>query len=105
MAEGRLACHRDRAGRHRINGDVPEAGAGHGDLGRKALEVTTVVGVPAAVLEAAEIGVVHQADVAALGAFDDDHVVLVQVLALVYEFHVMLRKVWFCKGERYHAGR
>ncbi|MNG84935.1 hypothetical protein D3C76_786090 [compost metagenome] len=56
----------------------------------------------AAVLEAAEVGVVHQADVAALGALDDDDIVLVEVLALVYEFHVMLRKVWICKSKRYH---
>jgi hypothetical protein len=47
--------------------------------------------VPAAVLEAAEIRVAHEADVAELGALDDDHVVFIEVLALVYEFHGCLR--------------
>jgi len=44
-----------------------------------------------AVLETAEIGVVHQTDVAGLGRLDDDDVVFIQVFALVDEFHVLLR--------------
>jgi hypothetical protein len=47
--------------------------------------------VTPAIFEAAEIRVAHQADVAELGALDDDHVVFVEVLALVYEFHGCLR--------------
>jgi hypothetical protein len=43
--------------------------------------------VTTAILEAAEVGVVHQADVAHLGALDDDDVVFIEVLALVDKFH------------------
>jgi hypothetical protein len=46
-----------------------------------------MVSVTATILEAAEIGVVHQADVAHLRALDDDDVVFVEVLALVDKFH------------------
>jgi hypothetical protein len=45
-----------------------------------------MVSVSATVLEAAKIGVVHQTDVAHLGAFDNDDIVLVEVLALVDKF-------------------
>jgi hypothetical protein len=51
-----------------------------------------MVSVPATVLEAAEIGVVHQTDVAHLGAFDNDDIVLVEVLALVDKFQGCLQK-------------
>ncbi|MDF5813570.1 hypothetical protein P4118_24645 [Pseudomonas aeruginosa] len=40
-----------------------------------------------AILETAEIGVVHQADIALLRALDDHDVVFVEVFALVDEFH------------------
>jgi hypothetical protein len=53
--------------------------------------------VTAAVFKAAEVGITHQADVAELGALDDDHVVFVEVLALVYEFHGCLRRQAFAK--------
>jgi hypothetical protein len=43
--------------------------------------------VAAAIFEAAEIGVVHQTDVAHLRALNDDDVVFVEVLALVDKFH------------------
>jgi hypothetical protein len=46
-----------------------------------------VVGVTTAILEAAEVGIVHQTDIAELGALDDDQIVFVEVLALVDEFH------------------
>ncbi|MNF14345.1 hypothetical protein D3C80_2165350 [compost metagenome] len=49
--------------------------------------MTADVVVAGAILEAAEVRIVHQADVAGLRAFDDDQVVLVQLLALVNEFH------------------
>ncbi|MCY1188587.1 hypothetical protein D9M73_297150 [compost metagenome] len=58
-----------------------------------------------AILEAAEVGVVHQADVAALGTLDDDDVVFVEVFALVYEFHVALRNGSLGKSKRYHDQR
>jgi hypothetical protein len=59
-----------------------------------------MVSVPATVLEAAEIGVVHQADVTHLGAFDDHDIVLVEVLALMDEFHGCLQKGISCKSTR-----
>jgi hypothetical protein len=49
-----------------------------------------MVAVAAAILEAAEVGIAHQADVAGLRYLDDDDVVLIQVFALVYEFHLQL---------------
>jgi hypothetical protein len=51
--------------------------------------------VASAVLEGAEVGVVHQTDVAGLRALDDDDVVFVEVLALVNEFHGRLQKGFF----------
>jgi hypothetical protein len=71
----------------RINGDIPETGAGGRDLGWKLVKCAAVISVATAVLEAAEVRIVHQADIAELGAFDHDKVVFVEVLALVYEFH------------------
>jgi hypothetical protein len=47
--------------------------------------------VPAAILEAAEIRVAHQADIAGLRALDHDYVVFIEVFALVYVFHLPLR--------------
>jgi hypothetical protein len=46
-----------------------------------------VIGVTATILEAAEVGVVHQTDVAHLGALNDDNVVFIEVLALMDKFH------------------
>jgi hypothetical protein len=54
-----------------------------------------MVSVPSAILETAEVRVVHQANVARLGAFDDDNVVFIEVLALVDEFHGRLQKGFF----------
>ena len=76
---------------HGINGDIPEAGTGHGDFHRKSIEGTAVVVVPAAVLETAEIRIAHQADIAGLRAVDDDQIVFIEMLALVNELHVLLR--------------
>jgi hypothetical protein len=53
----------------------------------------------AAILEAAEILVVHQADVARLRAFDDYEVVFVEVFALVNELHVPLRGRMLAKAK------
>ena len=85
--EARLAGHADCPAGHSINGDVPEAGAGCSDSGREILELATVVGVTAAIFETAKVCVAHQADIAGLGALDDDDVVFVQVLALVNKLH------------------
>jgi len=97
MSQGRFTGHADRPAVDRVDGDVPETGARRGDAGRKGVERATVVGMTAAILEAAEVGVVHQADVAHLGALDDDDVVFVEVLALVYKFHGRLQKGFFYK--------
>jgi hypothetical protein len=51
-----------------------------------------VVSVTATIFETAEISVTHQAYIAELRAFDDDEIVFVEVLALVYEFHGSLRR-------------
>jgi hypothetical protein len=53
----------------------------------------------AAILEAAEIRIVHQANIAGLRALDDDDVAFFEMLTLVYELHVRLRHSWR-KGER-----
>ena len=50
-----------------------------------------VIGVSTAILEAAEVGIAHQANVAGLRALDLDDVVFVEVFALVYKFHLPLR--------------
>ena len=89
MLERRFARHADGAAGHGVDGDIPEATAGHSDLCRKAVERTAVVGMPAAILEAAEVGITHQANVAGLRALDHDDIVFVEVLALVYEFHLL----------------
>jgi hypothetical protein len=80
-----------------IDGYVPETGAGSHDFRRESIESTAMVGVTAAILETAEIRVVHQADVAELGTLDDDDVVFVEMLALVYKFHGVSKKGFFCK--------
>ena len=90
MLEGRLASHADGFARYRIDRDVPEAAAGYGDARRERIEGTTVVGVPASVFETAKVRVVHQANVAGLRALDDDDVIFVEVLTLVYVFHYPL---------------
>ena len=88
VAEGRLAGQRDRSRGDGIEGDVPETGARHGDLRREPVERPAMISMSAAVLETAEVGVVHQADIAALGTLDHNDIVFVEVFALVYEFHV-----------------
>ncbi|MNY39221.1 hypothetical protein D3C86_1738970 [compost metagenome] len=95
MLERRFARHADRLAGHGIDGDIPEAAAGYGDFRRKGIESTAVVGVPTAILEAAEIRVAHQADVAGLRALDHDHVVFVEVFALVYVFHRGILRCFF----------
>jgi hypothetical protein len=64
-----------------------------------------MVSVPAAIFEAAEIGVVHQADVAGLGALDDDDVVFVEVLALVDKFHEAPPEGLFLQNQNDSVGR
>src|SRR5689334_14641575 len=68
MRQGGLARHADSAAVDGVDRDVPETGAGGSDARRKRVECTAVIGVTAAILEAAEVGVVHQTDVAHLGA-------------------------------------
>lgn len=61
-----------------------------------------MVSVAAAVLEAAKVRIAHQANIAGLRAFDDDNVSLVEVLALVDEFHEgVSRRAFSEKSERY----
>jgi hypothetical protein len=59
-----------------------------------------VVGVPAAILEAAEVGIAHQANIAGLRALDHDNVVFIEVFALVYKFHLPLRTAGSGQSER-----
>jgi hypothetical protein len=87
VSQGRFARYADRPAVDRVDGDVPETGARCSNPGRESVECSTMVSVAAAILEAAEIGVVHQADIACLGALNDDDVVFVEVLALVDKFH------------------
>jgi hypothetical protein len=83
-----------------IDGDVPETGAWRGDLGRKPVKRTAMIGVPTTIFEAAKIRIVHQANIAGLRAFDDDKVVLVEMLTLVYEFHDGLRNGGFSEKSK-----
>lgn len=76
---------------HRIDGDIPEAAAWHSDLRGEGVERAAVIGMPAAIFEATEIGITHKANVAGLRALDHDNVVFVKVFALVYKFHLLLR--------------
>ena len=87
MLQGRLARYADRPAADRIDGDVPEAGAWRGDSGRKFVECPAVVRVSATIFEAAKVRIAHQANVAGMGALDDDDVIFVEVLTLVNEFH------------------
>src|SRR5690606_35566435 len=89
----RLARHADGLGRHGVQGDVPESATGYGDLRRETIERAAMVSMPPAVLEAAKVRIVHQANVAGLRALDNDQIVFVQMLALVYEFHRQLHGV------------
>jgi hypothetical protein len=43
--------------------------------------------MPATVSEGAEVGIVHQADIAGLRTLDDHQIALFQLLALMDEFH------------------
>ena len=95
--EARLAGHADCPAGHGINGDVPEAGAGCRDSGREILECAAVVRMTATIFKTAEVCIAHQANVARLGALDDDDVVFVEVLALVNELHVGSKKGAFAK--------
>ncbi|MNP59708.1 hypothetical protein D3C76_1547250 [compost metagenome] len=100
MREGGLARPGGWPSAGGIDGDVPETGAGGSDLGRKGIERAAMIGMPAAIFETAEVGIAHQANVAALGAFDDNNVIFIEVLALVYEFHVNLRNAFSGKSKR-----
>ena len=95
VGQVRFARDADGATADGVDGDVPETGARRGDARRKLVESAAVVGVASAILERAEVGVVHQSDVAGLRALDDDNVVFVEVLALVNEFHGRLQKGFF----------
>jgi hypothetical protein len=87
VRQGRFTGHADRPAVDRIDGDVPETGAWRRDACREGVERTAVIGVATAIFEAAEVGVVHQTDVAHLGALNDDDIVLIEVLALMDKFH------------------
>ena len=52
-----------------------------------------MIGVAATIFKAAKVRIAHQADVARLGALDDDYVVFVEVLALVNKFHGVSKNV------------
>ena len=93
MGQVRLARDADGTAADGVDGDIPEASAGHGDLRREGVEGTAVVGVATTVLEAAKVRIAHQADVARLGALNDDDVVFVEVLALVNKFHGVSKNV------------
>jgi hypothetical protein len=92
VRQGRLARDADGAAIDGVDGNVPETGARCGDPGWERVERTAMVTVPAAILETAKVGIAHQADVAGLGALDDNDIVFVEVLALVDEFHGRLQK-------------
>ena len=68
-----------------------ETRAWRDDLRWKTVERTAVVCVPAAILEAAKVRVVHQTNIAGLRTLDNDDVTFFKVLALVYELHRLLR--------------
>jgi hypothetical protein len=91
--EARLAGYADGAGGDGINGDIPETGARRSDASREILESTAMVGVTATIFEAAKVCIAHQANIAGLGALDDDNIVFVKVLALVNKFHGCSKKV------------
>jgi hypothetical protein len=54
-----------------------------------------------AILEAAKVGVVHESNIAGVGALDDDDIVFVQVLSLVNELHGGLG-LYIADGQGYH---
>jgi hypothetical protein len=88
VGKRRFARYRNCPRADGIEGDIPETGTWHRDFRREMVESAAMIGVSAAILETAKVGVVHQTDIAALGTFDDDNIVFIQVFALVYEFHV-----------------
>jgi hypothetical protein len=90
VLEIRLARHTDGSLRDSVDGDIPEAGAGHHDLCRELVERPAVIAVASAILETAKAGVVHEPNVAGVGAFYDDKIALVKVLALVNVLHGFL---------------
>ena len=92
-----LAGHADGTGGYRIDGNVPETGAWRSDASREVFECAAVIRVAPAILEAAKVRIAHQADVAGLGALDNDNVVFVKVLALVNELQVGSKKGAFAK--------
>ena len=99
MGQGRLFGDADGAACHHIQGDIPEPGAGRGDLGRELVERSAMIRMTAAILETAKVGVAHQADIARLRAFDDNNVSLIEVLTLVDEFHEVSPEGLFLKNQ------
>ena len=87
MSQGRFAGHADGPVADRVDRDVPETGTRCSNSRRESVKRSAVIRMTAAIFEAAKVGVVHQADVAGLGALNDDDVVFVEVLALVDKFH------------------
>jgi hypothetical protein len=60
--------------------------------------------MPPAILEAAEIGITHEADIAGVRTLDDHDVIFVEVFALVDEFHGMFPRIKAWVPE-YHGTR
>lgn len=74
-----------------VQGDIPVTSARYRDTRRETIECAPMVGMSGAIFERAEICVAHQAYIAALRTLDNDHVVFVEVFALVDEFHASSR--------------
>src|SRR5690606_15151682 len=77
----------DGSAGHGVQGDVPEAGAGHADPRREADEGSAMIGVPAALAETSVVGIVQESDVAGLGRLDDHLITFMEEFAPVDEFH------------------
>ena len=98
MLQRRLARHADGLAAHGVDRDIPETAARHSDLGREGVEGTAVVGMSSAILEAAKVRVAHQTNIAGLRALDHDDVVFIEVLTLVYEFHLLSQAAFATKA-------
>jgi hypothetical protein len=94
MLHARFARYADGTAGHGVEGNIPVTAAGYGDFRRKLVERAAMVGVAAAVLETAKVSIVHQANIAGLGALDNDEIILVEVFALVDEFHQVSERLF-----------
>ena len=70
-----------------VQSDIPVSAARHQNAGRQPLIVAAVILMRAAAPVAREVAVIHQANIAAMAAINNHHVVFDEILALMQKLH------------------